>query len=126
MQPRRSASCLALTAVVSADEKCASGMVLTSRCGLMNSAARGTAIWVRASIVVLFGRTSRPGLPCFRAAVSAYLFQMSAIFDCLCGCVCPALGPPMTGPSTSLGPSIRVFHLLIQNADGRVKPGHEE
>jgi hypothetical protein len=30
-------------------------------------------------MVMLFGRTSRPGLPCLRAAVSAYLFQMSAI-----------------------------------------------
>src|SRR5262245_66294734 len=31
------------------------------------------------SMVVLFGRTSRPDLPCLRAAVAAYLFHCSVI-----------------------------------------------
>src|SRR5512132_728657 len=31
------------------------------------------------STVVLFGRTSRPRLPCWRAAVAAYLFHCAAI-----------------------------------------------
>src|SRR6516162_4390522 len=31
-------------------------------------------------MVVLFGRSSRPGLPCLRAAVGAYLFHCSGIF----------------------------------------------
>ena len=45
----------------------------------MKTAARGTAMWVWASMVVDFGRCSRPGLPCLRAAVFAYLFQTFAI-----------------------------------------------
>src|SRR3569833_1370632 len=54
-------------------------MVDRSRCGLMYSAARGTETCACASIVVLFGRAERPGLPCLRAAVSAYLFHISVI-----------------------------------------------
>src|SRR6185312_7948839 len=76
MRERMSASCLALIALVSSLAKCASGMVERSRCGLMNSAARGTETWVCASMVTFFGRCSRPGRPCLRAAVSAYLFQI--------------------------------------------------
>src|SRR3974377_1885740 len=77
MRERISASCLALISWVAAEAKCARGIVYTSRWGLMYSAARGTAIWVCASMVMLFGRASRPGLPCLRAAVSAYLFQVA-------------------------------------------------
>src|SRR5579875_1732481 len=76
MRERISASCLALTALVSSEAKCASGMVAGSRCGLTYSAARGTATWVWMSMVVDAGRVSRPGLPCLRAAVLAYLFQI--------------------------------------------------
>ena len=42
-----------------------------------DAAARGTAMWVWASMVVDCGRCSRPGLPCLRAAVFAYLFQIA-------------------------------------------------
>src|SRR6516165_9173015 len=77
MRERMSASCLALISLVSAEAKCASGIVDTSRWGLMYSAARGTAMWVCASMVMLFGRASCPGLPWVRAAVSAYLFQIA-------------------------------------------------
>src|SRR6476469_6769580 len=37
------------------------------------------ATWEWMSMVVLFGRTSRPGLPCLRAAVASYLLHCVAI-----------------------------------------------
>src|SRR5665647_2681760 len=36
-------------------------------------------MWVWASMVVDCGRCSRPGLPCLRAAVFAYLFQIAIV-----------------------------------------------
>src|SRR6185312_5717583 len=109
MRERMSPSCLALTALVSGDEKCASGMVEGSRCGFMNSVARGTAIWACMSMVVDFGRISRPGRPCLRAAVSAYLFQT---FD-------------ISLPLWSITPGLcRASRLLFfQDMDDPVKPG---
>src|ERR1700757_2036587 len=59
MRGRTSASCFWASALVSALEKCACGIA--------------TCEWM--SMVVLFGLTSRPGLPCLRAAVAAYLFH---------------------------------------------------
>src|SRR5262249_20327536 len=73
------ASCFCASALVSALEKCASGIVDMSRCGLTKAVACGMATWEWMSTVVLFGLTSRPGLPCLRAAVAAYLFHCSVI-----------------------------------------------
>src|SRR5215831_12981650 len=75
MRGRTSASCFWASALVSALEKCASGIVDMSRCGLTKAVACGMATWEWMSTVVLFGLTSRPGLPCLRAAVAAYLFH---------------------------------------------------
>src|SRR5215207_2420694 len=54
-------------------------MVERSKCGFTNSNARGTATWECMSTVMLFGRTSRPGRPCRRAAVGPYLFHCSCM-----------------------------------------------
>src|SRR5438445_7330317 len=75
MRERISSSCFWLSALVLASAKCASGILDMSRCGLTNAAACGMATCEWMSTVVLFGRTSRPGLPCLRAAVAAYLFH---------------------------------------------------
>src|SRR5229473_3387919 len=75
MRGRTSASCFWASDLVSALEKCASGIVDMSRCGLTKAVACGMATCEWMSMVVLFGRTSRPGLPCLRAAVAAYLFH---------------------------------------------------
>src|SRR5262249_55638132 len=79
MRARTSSSCLWLSALVSALAKCASGIVDTARCGLTNAAACGIATCEWMSTVMLFGRTWRPGLPCLRAAVAAYLFHCAII-----------------------------------------------
>src|SRR5437016_4241221 len=75
MRARMSCSCFWLSARVSSFAKCASGTVAISRCGLTNAAACGIATCACISIVVALGLTSRPGRPCLRAAVGAYLFQ---------------------------------------------------
>src|SRR5260370_39822715 len=75
MRGRTSASCFWASALVSALEKCASGIVDMSRCGLTKAVACGIATGEWISMVVLFGLTSRPGLPCLRAAVAADLFH---------------------------------------------------
>src|SRR6185295_12956135 len=77
MRERRSASWRTPSVLVSGVAKWASGMVARSRCGFTNSAAAGTATWEWMSMVMLFGRVSRPGRPCARAAVGPYLFQGS-------------------------------------------------
>src|SRR4029453_1474707 len=79
MRGRTSASCFCASALVSALERCASGIVDISRCGLTKAVACGMATWEWMSMVVLFGRTSRPGLPCLRAAVASYLLHCVAI-----------------------------------------------
>src|SRR5262249_40573118 len=75
MRGRTSASCFWASALVSALEKCASGIVDMSRCGLTKAVACGMATCEWISMVVLLGLISRPGLPCLRAAVAAYLFH---------------------------------------------------
>src|SRR5258708_19102872 len=80
MRGRTSASCFWASALVSALEKCASGIVDMSRCGLTKAVACGIATCEWISMVVLFGLTSRPGLPCLRAAVAAYLFHWLIIY----------------------------------------------
>src|SRR4029077_7036209 len=72
MRVRRSASCLALSALTLSVAKCASGTLDRSRCGCAIFAAAGTPTCEWMSMVVDFGRTSRPGLPCLRAAVGPY------------------------------------------------------
>ncbi len=79
MRVRMSAACLAIRACVSGVESATSGSVDCLRCGATISATRGTATWQCISTVRLFGLTSRPGLPCLRAAVFAYLFQTFAM-----------------------------------------------
>src|SRR4029078_6377120 len=79
MRVRMSAACFAINAWVSGVESATSGSVDCLRCGVTISATRGTATWECISSVRLFGLNSRPGLPCLRAAVLAYLFQTSAI-----------------------------------------------
>src|SRR5262245_44754275 len=75
MRVRMSSSCFWLSARVSALAKCASGIVAMSRCGFTKAPACGIATWEWMSMVVLFGRSSRPGLPCLRAVVRSYLFH---------------------------------------------------
>src|SRR3954469_10732287 len=72
MRVRRSASCSALSALTLSVAKCASGTFDKSRCGCAIAAAAGTPTCEWISMVVDFGRPSRPGLPCLRAAVGAY------------------------------------------------------
>src|SRR5713101_400256 len=79
MRERISSSCLPLSAFVPASAKCVSGMVVGSRCGLTNAAAAGIATCEWISMVVLDGRTSRPGLPSLRAAVGPYLFHCAGM-----------------------------------------------
>ena len=69
MRVRRSASCLALSALTLSVAKCASGTRLRSTCGPAIAAAAGTATCEWMSMVVDFGRISRPGFSCLRAAV---------------------------------------------------------
>ena len=61
-----------LVEIAQAVEKCASGTLAGSRWGFTSAAAAGTPTWEWMSIVVLFGRSSCPGLPCSRAAVGPY------------------------------------------------------
>src|SRR5438093_3873828 len=75
MRERMSSSCFCPSALLSAVAKWEAATVDGSRCGLTKAAACGIATCEWMSIVVLFGLTSRPGLPCLRAAVAAYLFQ---------------------------------------------------
>src|SRR5450759_1452027 len=77
MRSRMSAACFAIRACVSGVDSETSGSVDCLRCGVTISATRGTATCACISTVRLFGRASRPGLPCLRAAVFAYLFQIS-------------------------------------------------
>src|SRR5262245_19887607 len=79
MRVRMSVACFAISAWVSGVESATSGSVDCLRCGVTISATRGTATWACMSRVRLFGLTSRPGLPCLRAAVLAYLFQTFVI-----------------------------------------------
>src|SRR5262245_32721272 len=81
MRVRMSAACFAISAWVSGVESATSGSVDCLRCGVTISATRGTATWACISRVRLFGLTSRPGLPCLRAAVLAYLFQTFAMAE---------------------------------------------
>src|SRR4029077_13922929 len=67
-----SASCLALSALTFGVAKWPSGTVEASRCGCAICAAGGTPTWEWMSMVVSFGRPSRPCLPCLRAAVGPY------------------------------------------------------
>src|SRR5215207_6852387 len=61
-------------------------MVARSRCGFTNSNALGTATCECMSMVMLLGRTSRPGRPCWRAAVGPYLFHcVGMLLPCLRG-----------------------------------------
>src|SRR5262249_50998377 len=84
MRVRTSSSCFWLSALVSALAKRASAMVEGSRCGLTKAPARGIATCEWMSTVVLFGLTSRPGLPCLRAAVAPYLFHCSGMRSVPC------------------------------------------
>ena len=79
MRERLSASCLALSALVSGVAKCASGI---GRDVEMRLDERGRARHRDVRMDVDGGALRprlAPGLPCLRAAVSAYLFQVSAI-----------------------------------------------
>src|SRR6478672_891101 len=83
MRVRRSASCLALSALTFGVAKWPSGTVEASRCGCAICAAAGTPTCEWMSMVVDFGRTSRPGLPCLRAAVGPYRFvSVTFLFSC--------------------------------------------
>ena len=69
MRVRRSASCLALSAFTLSVAKCASGTSRRFTCGFAIAPAAGTATCEWMSMVADFGRASRPGFPCLRAAV---------------------------------------------------------
>ena len=87
-------------------------------------------------MVVLFGLTSRPGLPCLRAAVSAYLFQMSRHFQPFV-CRHPREGDPVTRAFAIFNAAISedpemltqidaVFFQLCGSRDHGNAPGIEE
>ncbi len=87
-----SASCLALSALVSAVAKSASGIVDAVEVRLDELGRRPRiATWACAvDGDRLFGRCSRPGLPCLRAAVFAYLFHwLIAAFRDIRADACP-------------------------------------
>src|SRR5262245_63312864 len=106
MRARMSSSCFWLNALVGASAKCASGTVDRSRCGLTNAAACGIATCEWMSMVVLFGLTSRPGLPCLRAAVAAYLFHWSGMWSSFEDYLAPSW--PGLSPQVGL-PDLRHF-----------------
>src|SRR6185369_17249212 len=72
-----------LSALTFGVAKWPSGTVEASRCGCAICAAAGTPTCEWMSMVVDFGRTSRPGLPCLRAAVGPYRFvSVTFLFSC--------------------------------------------
>ena len=66
----RSASCLRFSAAVSGVANFASGMVMGSSLPATSGMASGMKTCAWQSMVTLFGRISRPGRPCTRAAVA--------------------------------------------------------
>src|SRR5690606_22689731 len=92
------------------------------RCGCAYCVAAGTKMCECTSIVVDCGRASRPGLPCLRAAVLAYLFQLLAIGECPS---CRAAGagvhhgpPPCRGTHVLPSPEVARKTWLA----GRIRP----
>src|SRR5438874_8009229 len=99
MRERMSSSCVRFSVLLSSLAKWKAATVDGSKCGLTKAAARAIATCEWMSIVVLFGLTSRPGLPCLRAAVAAYLFH---------GVVMLAVAPLC---------SIAVAHYVLEHAE---------
>src|SRR6266481_2657451 len=127
MRARTSSSCFWLSALVCASAKCASGTVEISRCGFTNAAAWGIATCEWISTVVLFGLTSRPGLPCLRAAVRPYLFHWVIVHPLMVIFVDGVFSPPLPrkgesriGPSCDRGARFREDERIRPSEDAEV------